>query len=57
MPTSLVGQLIVFETLSALLYGYLWRGTFPGTASLAGVAMLIAGVVLGVRAFQRQGTA
>lgn len=56
VPTSLVGQLIVFETLSALLYGYLWRGTFPGAASLAGVAMLVAGVVLGVRAFQRQGT-
>ncbi len=57
VPTSLVGQLIVFETLAALFYAYLWRGTFPGAATLAGVALLIAGVVLGVRAFQRQAAA
>ena len=57
VPTSLVGQLIVFETLAALCYAYLWRGTFPGGATLAGVALLVAGVVLGVRAFQRDDTA
>lgn len=55
VSTSLVGQLIVFETLAALLYAFLWRGTFPGVATLSGVALLVAGVVLGVRAFQRQG--
>jgi drug/metabolite transporter (DMT)-like permease len=51
LPTSLVGQLIVFETLSALLYAYLWRSTMPGWLSTSGIALLIVGVVLGVRAF------
>ena len=52
LPTSLAGQLIVFETLSALLYAFLLRGSWPGWATLAGVALLVAGVVLGMRAAQ-----
>ncbi len=52
LPTSLAGQLIVFETLSALLYAFLLRGTWPGWATLAGVVLLVAGVVLGIRAAQ-----
>jgi drug/metabolite transporter (DMT)-like permease len=52
LPTSLAGQLIVFETLSALAYAYLWRGEPPGTVAFAGIAILVAGVVMGVRAFQ-----
>ncbi len=52
LPTTLAGQLIVFETLSALLYAFLWRGTLPSAAALAGIALLCAGVILGVRAFR-----
>ena len=51
LPTSLAGQLIVFETLAALAYGYLHRGQWPAPAAWAGIALLVAGVVLGVRAF------
>jgi drug/metabolite transporter (DMT)-like permease len=51
LPTSLSGQLIVFETLSALAYAWLLRGTWPDPVTLAGVALLVAGVVLGVRTF------
>jgi drug/metabolite transporter (DMT)-like permease len=51
LPTSLAGQLIVFETLSALLYAFLWRGTMPPAGTLAGIALLVAGVTLGIRAF------
>jgi drug/metabolite transporter (DMT)-like permease len=51
LPTSLVGQLIVFETLAALLYAYLWRATMPDWTSLGGMLLLIAGVVIGVRMF------
>jgi drug/metabolite transporter (DMT)-like permease len=51
LPMTLVGQLIVFETLAALAYGFLHRGQWPGLASAAGIALLIAGVVLGVRVF------
>jgi len=52
LPTTLAGQLIVFETLSALLYAFLWRGALPSGQALAGIGLLCAGVVLGVRIFR-----
>ncbi len=51
LPTSLTGQLIVFETLSALLYGFIWRGQTPAPLAVTGIALLVLGVVIGVRAF------
>ncbi|HVL56557.1 MAG TPA: EamA/RhaT family transporter, partial [Burkholderiaceae bacterium] len=56
-PTSLAGQLIVFETLAALLYAFALRGAVPSAAALAGIGLLVAGVVLGVRAFQSAASA
>jgi len=52
LPTALSGQLIVFETLSALAYAYFWRGELPGMSSALGIALLVLGVILGVRAFR-----
>jgi drug/metabolite transporter (DMT)-like permease len=52
LPTSLVGQLIVFETLSALLYAFMLRGAAPTMQVMAGIVLLCAGVMLGVRAFR-----
>jgi drug/metabolite transporter (DMT)-like permease len=52
LPTSLTGQLIVFETLAALTYGFLQRGQAPEWTSSAGIALLVLGVVMGVRAFR-----
>ncbi len=52
LPTSLTGQLIVFETLSALTYGYLHRGQWPDAGTALGLVLLVGGVVWGVRAFQ-----
>lgn len=49
LPTALAGQLIVFETLAALAYAYVWRGTWPAPLTLAGVLLLVAGVVWAVR--------
>ncbi len=49
LPTSLAGQLIVFETLAALAYGFAWRGEWPGWVSAAGIALLVAGVVMALR--------
>jgi drug/metabolite transporter (DMT)-like permease len=49
LPTALVGQLIVFETLAALAYTFLLRGALPPAATLAGIALLIGGVILAVR--------
>ncbi len=50
LPTALSGQLIVFETLAAFAYAFLWRGEAPAFAALAGIALLVFGVWLGVRA-------
>lgn len=49
LPTTLAGQLIVFETLAALAYAYVLRGAWPGGLTLAGIALLIAGVVWALR--------
>ena len=49
LPTSLVGQLIVFETLAALSYAYMLRAAWPAPMTLVGVALLVAGVVWALR--------
>lgn len=49
LPTALVGQLIVFETLAALSYAYLLRGEWPQPLTLAGVGLLLVGVAWAVR--------
>lgn len=47
---ALLGQLIVFETLAALLYAFLLRGAWPPALTLVGAGLLVAGVCLGLRA-------
>lgn len=49
LPTALVGQLIVFETLAALLYAFVLRGAWPGGVTLFGIGLLVAGVWVAVR--------
>ncbi len=49
LPTALAGQLIVFETLAALTYAFIWRGQWPESVTLAGIALLVAGVLWAVR--------
>lgn len=49
LPTTLVGQLIVFETLAALSYGYWLRGEAPAWLAVGGIALLVAGVVWALR--------
>jgi drug/metabolite transporter (DMT)-like permease len=49
LPTALVGQLIVFETLSALAYGFAQRGEWPTPTTAAGIVLLVAGVIWALR--------
>ncbi len=49
LPPSLVGQLIVFETLAALGYAWALRGHWPDAFTLAGAALLVAGVAWALR--------
>jgi drug/metabolite transporter (DMT)-like permease len=53
LPTSLAAQLIVFETLAALLYAFLWRGSVPPPQILIGAALLCIGVGFGMRTFRQ----
>ncbi|MFG6468211.1 DMT family transporter [Roseateles sp. BYS87W] len=49
LPTSLSGQLIVFETLAALAYAFAWNHRTPPLATVLGVGLLLAGVVWALR--------
>jgi drug/metabolite transporter (DMT)-like permease len=49
LPTSLSGQLIVFETLAALAYAFTWNQRMPPPATLAGIALLLGGVTWALR--------
>jgi drug/metabolite transporter (DMT)-like permease len=51
LPLALSAQLIVAETIFALGYGFLFEGRWPHASEWTGAALLIAGVVLGVQAF------
>jgi len=53
LPPALAGQLIVFETLSALAYAFVWRGQMPPLLTLAGVGLLMVGVTVALRSGRR----
>lgn len=46
LPPSLLGQMIVFETIAGIAYGAVWSGALPGATVLIGTGLLIAGVVV-----------
>lgn len=54
LPTTLAGQLIVFETLAALAYAFMLRGSWPEPVTLAGIALLVAGVMWALNARPRR---
>ncbi|MCW2241996.1 drug/metabolite transporter (DMT)-like permease [Azospirillum canadense] len=45
LPLTLVGQMILFETMFALLYGFLWEQRLPTTMELAAIACVIGSVL------------
>ena len=49
LPTAMVGQLIVFETLAALGYALILRGGVPPLLTGVGVLLLVAGVMSALR--------
>lgn len=49
LPLSLSGQLIVFETLFALIYGFLHEGRCPRPLESAAIALMLAGVLWSVQ--------
>ncbi len=49
LPLSLSGQLIVFETVFALLYGFLHEGRWPRSLESVAMALMLAGVLWSAR--------
>ena len=49
LPLTLVGQMILFETLFALLYGFLWEHRLPTVVEGLAVVALVTSVLLCVR--------
>ncbi|MGE4062819.1 MAG: DMT family transporter [Rhodospirillaceae bacterium] len=50
LPLTLIGQMILFETLFALLYGFLWERRPPTTLEATAIVLLVTSVILCVRA-------
>src|SRR5450830_1118515 len=45
LPLTLSGQMIVFETLFALLYGFLWEQRWPTGVEIVAILCLVSGVL------------
>lgn len=45
LPLTLSGQMIIFETLFALLYGFLWDQRWPARLEILAIICLVAGVL------------
>jgi len=52
LPVALSGQLIVFETISSLLYGHLADRAWPDAGEILCILLILGGVLSGIRAFQ-----
>ncbi|MFC7379347.1 DMT family transporter [Brevundimonas sp. GCM10030266] len=50
LPLSMLGQMIVFETLFAFAYGYLWEGRGPTVIEIVAMVMMVVSVLWCVRA-------
>lgn len=51
LPTGILGQLIVSETVFALLYSFLSEHRLPTLLEAASIFLLVFGVILGIRSF------
>jgi drug/metabolite transporter (DMT)-like permease len=50
LPLTMVGQMILFETLFALLYGFLWERRLPTAWEGAAMVLVVLSVLSCVRA-------
>lgn len=57
LPLTLVGQMILFETLFALVYGFLWEGRPPTLLETAAFALVVASVLSCLAAHRRPAAA
>ena len=54
LKTSILGQLIVFESVFGILYVFLFSDILPGPMELLGIFIALSGVWLSIRTFQNE---
>lgn len=52
LPLTMIGQMILFETLFALLYGFLWEARWPTALEALAMVLVSASVLAGISAHQ-----
>ena len=52
LPPALGGQMIIFETVFAVIYAHIWRESLPSTLMVVGIGLLLLGIALAMRVFQ-----
>lgn len=50
LSTSLAGQLVVSETVFALIYAFAWSGDWPAATQLLACVLFVAGILASIRA-------
>ena len=53
VPTALVGQMLVFETIFSVVWGHLYEWKFPASTMVIGMTLLVAGVCYALALFSR----
>ncbi len=53
LPLTLVGQMIVFETLFALLYAFAWEGRAPALLEIVALGLVVGSMVSCLKAHRR----
>ncbi|HEX7915791.1 DMT family transporter [Rudaea sp.] len=53
LPLTLVGQMILFETVFALIYGFLWERRWPTSLEMAALALVVMSVFSCLAAHRR----
>jgi drug/metabolite transporter (DMT)-like permease len=53
LPLTLVGQMILFETLFALLYGFLWEARLPTLLEITALVAVVLSVLSCLAAHRR----
>lgn len=54
LPTVIIGQVIVFETISGITYEHLWNLSYPAAIELFSIALIIFGVIVSTRVINNQ---
>lgn len=53
LPTALVGQLLVFETIFSVTYGHIYKLQWPTLSLLVGFVLLLAGISIALKIFNQ----